>query len=337
MGMNRKRAIRNILLGGLVTGLAPLGGAGVDAAAAGESPAALCSSTFGENGPVGGQVVGEGPSGDPMSTTIGWDPFDWSDGLSEIVTCVSVSGRAAPALTSTMPTPRNDGSLVVSLTLPPGEPGSLVCEQSVLVGAGGAAGRHRTTSPACFKLRAGESPIGSGAPAPGRPSAPAPAPPAPTAPPGPPAASPKAPAAATARPSYPASTPPARAAFEAARNGMGVPSARHAVPDPLISVAVPAAAWPDPASPNAAAGSRRAPATAAGAAAGVGAAGVGAAGEGAAGAGAPTGAPVSALARTGVDEQMVASAGGFLAIGGAAIIFGAPGRRRTRRPAHRPA
>ncbi|MGH9010548.1 MAG: hypothetical protein ACRDYF_11990, partial [Acidimicrobiia bacterium] len=144
--MNRKAVIRNLLLGVLVTGLAPLSGAGTDAAAAGESPAAaLCQSTFGESGPVGGPVVGEGPSGDPKSTTIGWDPFD--DGLREIVTCVSVGGRAAPALTTTVPTPSNDGSLVIRLTLPSGEPGSLVCEQSVLVGAGSAAGRHRPTSP----------------------------------------------------------------------------------------------------------------------------------------------------------------------------------------------
>src|SRR5687768_8420787 len=182
MGMKRKALIRNLLLVALLTGLAPLGGAGVDAAAAGESPAGLCRSTFGESGPVGGPVVGEGPSGDPMTTTIGWDPFDWSDGLREVVTCVSVGGRAAPELTTSRSLPRNDGSLVISLTLPVGEPGSQICEQSILLGPSGAG--QRTTSPVCFKLRAGEAPPGSGGgPAPG--GAAAPAPPAPAGPPAP--------------------------------------------------------------------------------------------------------------------------------------------------------
>src|SRR5918992_3844131 len=155
--MNRTAVIRNLVLGALITGVAPLTGAGIAAGAAEEPPAALCRSTFGGSGPVGGPVVGEGPSGDPMSTTIGWDPSDWSDGLREIVTCVSVGGRAVPSLTRSLPTPRNEGSRAISLTLPPGTPGALVCEQSVLVGAGDAAGRHRTTNPVCFKLRAGEA------------------------------------------------------------------------------------------------------------------------------------------------------------------------------------
>ncbi|HKY77409.1 MAG TPA: hypothetical protein VJS45_14775, partial [Acidimicrobiia bacterium] len=162
--MDRKAVIKNFVLGALLTGLAPLIGAGVDPAAGAESPAALCQSTFGESGPVGGPVAGEAPSGDPMTTTIGWDPFDWSGGLREIVTCVSVGGRAAPALTTSRTTPRNDGSLVISLTLPPGDAGSLICEQSILLGAGSAG--QRTTSPVCFKLRAGDVPPGSGAPAP---------------------------------------------------------------------------------------------------------------------------------------------------------------------------
>ena len=306
--MKRRAVIRYLVLGGLLTGLASLSGAGVDPAAAGESSAAVCRSTFGENGPVGGSVVGEGPTGDPMTTTIGWDPFDWSDGLSEIVTCVSVSGRSAPALTTTMPTPRNDGSLVVSLTLPPGEPGSRVCEQSVLVGAGAAAGRQRTTSPVCFKLRAGDAAPGSGVPAAGPVATPAP--PAPAAPAGPPAPSPRAPAAPAPPAHYPASTPPARAAFEAARGGARTPAAHQGAPDPLVSVAVPSPAWPDPASPAPAAKAVR-PATAAPVA---GAQAV----------------PAAALARTGIDKHMLASAGGFLAMGGAAIIFGAPGRRRVR-------
>jgi hypothetical protein len=296
--------VRNLMLGALVTGLAPLIGAGIDSAAAAESPAALCQSTFSEGGPSGGPVVGEGPSGDPMSTTIGWDPVDWPDGLREIVTCVSVGGRALPALTASRPTPRNDGSLVISLTLPPGEPGSLVCEQSVLVGAGDAAGRHRTTSPVCFKLRAGESPLGAGGLLAGGPVSPFPAPPA-----NPPTPGVKAPASGSGTAPYPSSTPPARAAFEAARGPVGLPVARPALPAPTPSAAPAASASAAPA-----AKARRSAAAAAPAA------------------GAPTGAPSTALARTGLDNHIpLAGAGGFLALGGAAIIFGAPRRRRPAR------
>jgi len=308
--MNRRALVRNLMLGALVTGLAPLTGAGVDSAAAAASPAALCQSTFGESGPTGGQIVGEGPSGDPMSTTIGWDPVDWTDGLREIVTCVSVGGRAATALTTSTPTPRNDGSLVVSLTLPLGQPGSLACEQSVLVGAGSAAGRHRTTSPVCFKLRAPEPTLDSDGPAAGRGAAAGPALPA-----GPPAPAPTAPVNAAPRLPYPASTPPARAAFEAARGGIGKAAGRDTGPDPLLSVGVPPPVWPNPVLPAAPARPGRPAAAAAQAAA--------------APKGAPTGAQATSLARTGLEHHIpLAGAGGFLALGGAAIILGAPGRRR---------
>jgi hypothetical protein len=44
--------------------------------------------------------------------------------------------------------------------------------------------------------------------------------------------------------------------------------------------------------------------------------------------------PATALARTGIDNHVpLAGAGGFLALGGAAIIFGAPRRRRPVPPA----
>jgi hypothetical protein len=318
--MNRRSLIRNLMLGALIAGVAPLTGAGarLTVAAAAESPAALCQSTFGEGGPAGGAIVGEGPSGDPMSTTIGWDPADWPDGLSEIITCVSVGGRAVPALTSSKPTPRNDGSLVISLTLPPGEPGSLACEQSVLVGAGDANGKHRTTGPVCFKLRAPEPPLGSNGPVAAPPPAPAPAVPA-----NPPASAPKAPVAAPLVP-YPASTPPARAAFEAARGGVDLGAARDAGPDPRLSVGVPPPVWPNPAaSPAPAAKATARPAAAAGATATT------------QPKAAATGAPSTSLARTGLEHHIpLAGAGGFLAIGGAAIIFGAPrGRRSARRSA----
>ena len=304
--MNRRALVRNLMLGALVTGLAPLTGAGVDSAAAAASPAATCHSAFGESGPAGGPVVGEGPSGDPMSTTIGWNPVDWSSGLREIVTCVSVGGRAVPALTASVPTPRNDGSLVISLTLPPGQPGSLVCEQSVLMGAGDAAGRHPTTSPVCFKLRAPEPPLGTDRPAAGRAAAPKP-----TVPAGPPAPGPTTPVNAAPRVPSPASTPPARAAFEAARGGIGMAAAREAVPDPLVSVAVPPPVWPAPASPAKAGRPSSAAAHAAGGA---------------------TGPPANSLARTGVEHHIpLAGAGAFLALGGASIIFGAPRRRRPAR------
>jgi hypothetical protein len=318
--MNRRAVIRNLLLGALVTGLGPLTGAGADPAAAGESPEALCSSTFGESGPVGGPISGVGPSGDPLKTTIGWDPYDWSDGIREIVTCVSVGGRAAPALTTSIPAPRNDGSLVVSLTLPPGEPGTLVCEQSILVGPGNAADPHRTTSPVCFKLRSGEAPPAPGVPAAG---AAAPTPPAATPPARavPAAPSPK-PSVVRAPAPQPASTPPARAAAEATRGRTGMPAA---VVDPVTGMALPAPARPYQGSRAPAAQAR--PSNAAAPAPAPAAAATSAD---------PAAAPVTALARTGIDDHIpLASAGGFLAIGGAAIIFGAPGGRR-RRPARRP-
>ena len=310
--MNRRAVVRYVVLGAFITGLAPLTGAGVDPAGAEESPTALCQSIFGERGPGGGPVVGEGPSGDPMSTTIGWDPSDWSDGLREIVTCVSVGGRAVPSLTSAQPTPRNDGSRAISLTLPAGTPGALVCEQSVLVGAGDAAGRHRTTNPVCFKLRAGEARLGSGGPV-----ADQYVPPTPSAPAGPAAPAPApapAPLKAAAPGPYPESTPPARAAFEAARSGTGLPAARSKSPAPTPSAADPAPAWPPVPAP-AAKVARSAAAAAAPAPAQP-----------------PAGVPVTALARTGIEEHIpLASAGGFLALGGAAIILGAPRRRRPAR------
>ena len=155
--MKRTGVVRHATLGALVTGLVPLTAAGAGAGPAGGSPAALCRTAYGERGPTGGPVVGEGPSGDPMSVSIDWEPGDWSDGLREIVTCISVDGRAVPALAISTVGPPNTGSITLSLTLPAGEPGSLVCEQSVLVGTGATEGRTRPTSPVCFKLRAGSS------------------------------------------------------------------------------------------------------------------------------------------------------------------------------------
>src|SRR5207302_790982 len=244
--MKRTAVVRHVTLGALAAGLVPLASAGAGAAPSGGSPAALCYANVGDRGPGGGPVVGEGPSGDPMSVTIGWEPSDWPDGLREVVTCVSVDGRAAPGLTAPTATPPNAGSLTLRLTLPPGEPGSLVCQQSVLVGTGSTEGRTRPTSPVCFKLRAAEPPPptraggrtseGAPGPAPARPPAPNPGPPAdppapnPRIPAGPPALSPKTPApppaprpAPTPAPSSPSAAPPSCSANPIA--GPGRPGA----------------------------------------------------------------------------------------------------------------
>jgi hypothetical protein len=177
--------------------------------------------------------------------------------------------------------------------LPSGSPGSLVCEQSVLVGHGGATGRNRPTGSVCFKLRGPE-------PAPGAGPAPIPAgrygaarPPAPTAPdtgaarrPGP-------------LPPAPGSTPPARAAFEAAASPASPALGRTS------TAAAPAPVPGGRAAPAAKAAPTVLPTAAA--------------------------APATALARTGLDNHIpLAGAGGLLAIGGAAILFGEP-RRRPRR------
>jgi hypothetical protein len=154
--MKRKKVVRNLTVGALATGLVPLSSAAVGAATSGDTPAGRCQATFGDHGPVGGPVVGEGPSGDPMGVTIGWESGDWPDGLREVVTCMSVDGVAVRGLTTSMASPPNSGTLTLNMMLPAGAPGALACEQSILFGAGTADGRHQTTSPVCFKLRAPE-------------------------------------------------------------------------------------------------------------------------------------------------------------------------------------
>jgi hypothetical protein len=302
--MKRKAVVRHLTLGALATGLVPLTAAGAGAGPGADSAAALCRSTFGDQGPTGGRIVGEGPSGDPMVVSIGWDPGDWpGDQLGAIVTCVSAGDRPVPSLTTFTESPPNSGSLILSLTLPAGEPGSLVCEQSVLVGKGAADGQNRPTSPVCFKLRgsAAPEPTPPGGSAPAGPPAPVPGakhassgPPAPKpAPPDPGRGAVKLPAPSTPDP---ASTPPARAAFEAASSprGPGGPYAARTAAAP-VTKAGPVAAAP--------AASSTPPA-------------------------APAGAPATALARTGFEHHIpLAGAGGLLALGGAAILFGEPRRR----------
>ncbi|MDQ1491821.1 MAG: hypothetical protein QOJ23_4335 [Actinomycetota bacterium] len=310
--MKRNTVLRHVTLGALATGLVPLTAAGAGARSTGDS--ALCRSTFGDWGPTGGRIVGEGPSGDPMAVNIGWDPADWpGGGLDRIVTCVSVDGHAVPALTTSTASPPNAGGLTLTLTLPAGEPGSLVCEQSVLVGGAGAEGRNRTTSPVCFKLRAADAPpptraggrTSDAAPAPASPAADSLAGPPARTPNGPGPAGPPSPVASGApgprtrtrmgSPDPASSTPPARAAFEAA-SAAAAPRGRPA------AVAIPkAASAPTPAViPSAR----------------------------------PTaGAPTTALPRTGLDDHLpLAGAGGLLALGGLAIVLAEPRRRTRLRP-----
>ena len=310
--MKRNAVVRHVTLGALVTGLVPLTAPGAGAGPNDGSAAALCRSTFGDRGPTEGQVVGEGPSGDSMMVSVGWNPQDWPKDIGRIVTCVSVDGRAVPELATSAVGPPNTGSLMLDLTLPPGEPGALVCEQSVLVGKDDAPGRTPPTSPVCFKLRAPDPPpptraggrTTAGPPAPGPvapvgpPAPPAPGPVAPVRPPAPPApvsppvAVPKAPITPPAPRPGPRSAPPARAAFEAAVGATPRPPARPATAAAPAARAETAAPAASPAS------------------------------------GDPAAAPATALARTGIDEHIpLAGAGVLFAFGGLAIMFGEPRRR----------
>ena len=309
--MKRKAVVRNVTLGALATSLVPLTAPGAGAGQHGGSAAGICRSAFGERGPAAGPVVGEGPTGDSMVVSVGWNPEDWPGDIGRVVTCVSVDGRSVPELATSTVEPPNTGSLMLDLTLPAGEPGSLVCEQSVLVDDRDAPGRIPPTSPACFKLRASDppAPVKSGgrtsadAPAPARsPAGPSavstPGPAGPPAPVGPPASGARTPAGsrpARSAASEPASTPPGRPAVQAASALSGTPTARTTAPAaPVRTAATDTAAAPavSPVATDAA------------------------------------GAPAAALARTGLENQIpLAGAGLLLALGGAAIIFGEPRRR----------
>jgi hypothetical protein len=332
--MKHKKAVRNVTLG-LATGLVPLAGAGVTAAAAGEAPSsALCQSWFGERGPVGGPTLGEGPPGDAMTVTVGWETSTWPDGLREVVTCVGIDGHLVADLTRSILTPRNTGNLIVDLLLPQAPPGSLVCQQSVLIGKGKSEGREHSTSPACFKLRAAEE-LATGTGAVGEQT-----PPASKAPSQIPhvTAGPRQPAAGTASPAPSAlpaptstSTPPARAAFEAARGAARSPSA-WAAPQrsaPAEAPTLPVAAKAAPAATELA---RTPPANSGTAAPANPRANVARAGAAAVGApGAPDAVTArSALPHTGLGDKIpLVAAGGLMALGGAAIILGEPRRRRA--------
>lgn len=164
--MGRSGVIGHMGVAALAIGL-PLTSAAAGSAAPAPPPAApdgVCRAAFGPRGPAGGPVVGEGPSGDPMSVTVAWDPGEWPTGLREIVTCLSVGGHALPELSSITVAPPNAGTVTVNFTLPAGEPGSLVCEESVLVGTGSTEGRTRPTEAVCFKLRAAQDAVAPGGP-----------------------------------------------------------------------------------------------------------------------------------------------------------------------------
>ena len=175
--MRRSGMIGHMGLAALAIGL-PLTSAAAGSAAPAPplAPDGVCRAAFGVRGPAGGPVVGEGPSGDPMSVTVAWDPAEWPTGLREIATCLSVGGHALAELSSITVAPPNAGSVTVNFTLPAGAPGSLVCEESVLVGTGSTEGRSRPTEAACFKLRAAEDATApDGSPVAGRPHATPPA------------------------------------------------------------------------------------------------------------------------------------------------------------------
>lgn len=356
--MKRKKVVRNVTLATVATGLVQLTGAGT-AGAGPESPAALCTSTFGEQGPAGGPIVGEGPPGDAMTVTLGWDVGDWPEGLREVVTCLSIDGRAFPGMTRLTAQPPNAGNIAVDLLLPPGPAGSLVCQNSILVGTASTEGRRRQTGPVCFKLRAAEellagpeAPQGPASPSTGTPSAPTRATPA-----APDALAAPAPKPAPAH--QPGSTPPARAAFEAARGAARAPAAwrtgsSHSsaawstAPAPARSAPAPEA---KPTAPVTRAGQAadelaRTPdgpsLSAAATATATTAPRKGAVAQGAASRAGATAAPGirgaadarAALPRTGVGDKIpLAGAGTLMALGGAAIILGEPRRRAVRRPA----
>ena len=345
--MKHKKAVRNVTLG-LATGLVPLAGAGIDAAAAGESPpTALCQSWFGERGPVGGPTVGEGPPGDMMTVTVGWEPGTWPDGLREVVNCVGIDGHLVADLTRSTLTPRNTGNLIVDLLLPQGTPGSLVCQQSVLLGKGKAEGREHSTAPVCFKLRAAEELAGGPGVADDQTPPPSKAPiRVPATPPPPttgraPAVEAAAPAPSAAPKPVLGSTPPARAAYEAARGATKSPAAWSAAPARITRPAMPTAtaleAAPAPTELARTPPVERGTPGAAGVAGSNSAARNGASvagAPGAPGAGAVVTAPRDALPHTGLGDKIpLAGAGSLLAFGGAAIILGEPRRRRAPRPA----
>ena len=70
--MNRRIVVRRATLGALAAGLVPLAATG--AGATPDNSPGLCRSSFGEQGPAGGPIVGEAPPGDPMIVSIGWNP-----------------------------------------------------------------------------------------------------------------------------------------------------------------------------------------------------------------------------------------------------------------------
>ena len=236
-----------------------------------------------------------------MTVTVGWKPVlagaaGWSPASASTASASPISPGDRPAQ-HRQPDRRPDAAA--------GAPGSLVCQQSVLIGKGESDGREHSTSPACFKLRAADPPppTRAGGRTPGRSARPrlgSRGPPAPPAPPArrrprPPARRP-APGRPSRRGSPPGhvATPPARAAFEAAASAAAIPAARTATPAATPAKAAPAAGRATPTA-------GRPPLTLP---------------------------PPRALARTGIDEHIpLAGAGALFAIGGLAIMFGRPRRR----------
>ena len=314
--MKRKAVVRQVTLGALATGLVPLTAAGAGAGPNDGSAAALCQSTFGERGPAEGPVVGEGPSGDSMLVSIGWNPSDWPGGISRIVTCVSVDGRAVPE-------PGHLHGRPAQHRQPDARPHAAARRArrpGVRAERAGREGRRRRAAPRPRARRASSSgpptaarsearppaqtppaarpaPVGPPAPSPqgsGGPTPPLPIPPRPRRP-GPPRGRPQR------DPGLPPPTlaTPTRGRGEPSRRRPGRTRPRRPRPPTARQIrSRRTSPVPRPA-PRRRSGRR----------------------------------PGAALARTGIDDHIpLAGAGALLAIGGVAIMFGEPRRRRQRPP-----
>jgi hypothetical protein len=181
----------------------------------------LCRDTLGDTGPQLRPASDAAP-GQVVAVGVTWRKEAWSgDRLAEIVTCASVDGRLAPELTTWEASPENDGEATVSLTMPEDLVGSVVCQQTLLVGVANGEPSTGKANPFCFRI----VPQG-GAPA---------APVAPAAVPGPreaaPAATPKETPKeeASAPPASPA--PPAPEAAKVLGEALTKPPSPAAAPD----------------------------------------------------------------------------------------------------------
>jgi len=173
-----------------------------------------CRSTLSGKAPSG-PVVAKAAPGAAMAVNVVWEPKDWSGNrLAEIVTCVAVADQLASDLTTLNIGPPNTGSFIRTLTMPFEAPGTLVCQQSLLIGTGseGVSGIRRT-NPVCFEA------VEASASAPAPTPVPTPARAAPTPPPAPDPAPAPAPALTPAKAMPSPASPPSRTADQATGAG----------------------------------------------------------------------------------------------------------------------